>query len=90
MKYEVWNYYTTKVIARYNNIISARKRVYKEQMAHKRQRFAIVREDGRSPGFSEFGEFPEYDFPIFQLHDMNTSESLGAYRLYPSGAIKRI
>lgn len=89
MKYEVWNYYTSKVIARYNDLISARKRAYKEQVAHKKSRFAIVREDGASCGFSEMGEYPGYDFVIFQLHDVKTGKYMGAYRLYPSGNIKR-
>lgn len=91
MKYEVWNYNTLKVIAVCNDIKSAMKRAYKEQIAHKRSRFAIVNENGASPGFTEMGQTPKYkDTVIFQKHNMRTQESMGAYKLYPSGMIKML
>lgn len=91
MKYEVWNYNTTKTIARCNDLKSAMKRAYKEQMAHRRLKFAVVREDGASPGFTEMDCRPGYENKvIFQKHKMGSQDYIGAYRLYSDGTLKNL
>ena len=85
--YTIRNYESLKKIGTSNSLINARKRVYKELMAHKRSRFSIENETSIDTEGLGFGEY-EGGRTLFQSYKKGVY--MGAYYLYKDGSIKRM